>query len=164
MIHSDEDIPTPAKSFIFKHMLFGCSQNYCYSSFLSLLDKIESFKNTFFCCTFSCWYDKKLAVALKFKGNQKYKLKFRNNTARTKRMKSTLLVKFVQIRSRKSGSNNFMDMNFMQRICTPGSKEFYQKVQNIHISSFCVYKNQNDIFMKTVCRIYKCYLVILKNK
>ena len=131
---------------------------------LSLLDKIESFKNTFFCGTFSCWCDKKLAVALKFKGNLKYKLKFRNNTARRKRMKSTLLVKFGQIRSRKSGSNNFMDMNFMQRICTPGSKEFYQKVHNIHISSFCVCKNQNDIFMKTVCRIYKCYLVILKNK
>ena len=52
---------------------------------LSLLDKIESFKNTFFCGAFSCWYDKKLAVALKFQGNQKYELKFRNNTARRKK-------------------------------------------------------------------------------
>ena len=98
---------------------------------LSLLDKIESFKNTFFCGAFSCWYDKKLAVALKFQGNQKYELKFRNNTARRKRMKLTLLVKFGQMRSRKSGSNNFMGMSFMQRICTPGSKEFYVNLTHI---------------------------------
>lgn len=85
MIHSYEDIPTRGNSFILNKLLgiFEAFQTFPKPFFLiilNLLDKTIYLTKTFFSGTFSCWNDNEFIVALRFKANKEYDVKFGNNT------------------------------------------------------------------------------------